>query len=109
MATKDQVVERKINAMENLRELFKDGRRLYGLQAHRSTSGMMRIIRLYVVNDEGRIQNVTGWAASALGKTWTDVPHYGIRVNGCGFNAVAHLADMLEPLLDLQIVNESMP
>lgn len=59
-----------------------------------SASGMSRRVRLFIVRD-GRLADVTYWAARALEWTYCDTFPRGVRVGGCGMDMLFHTIDSL--------------
>lgn len=88
----------KEQARAKLRELLKPGRTVYTVLNHVSSSGMSRRISLCIGAGE-EVQDVTGWAAQAMGEKVHDKG--GIVVGGCGmdmgFDLVYRLGRVLYP------------
>jgi len=77
-----------------------EGSRVYTILRHVSSSGMSRDISLVIADSEGRICDITYYAADALGDRLIERnSHRAIRVNGCGmdmgFSLVYNLSSVL--------------
>jgi hypothetical protein len=87
------------HAKSVLRDVLKPGDTVYTLVIRRSASGMMRKVRVFAVNQLGRIVDITEQVARATCRTIDK--HGNLTVNGCGFcvsdHIVSHLADVLYP------------
>lgn len=88
-------------ACERLRGIFTHPAIMpvYTSLRHVSTSGMMRVLKVHVAqNDE--ILNLSGWVADATGSSWSD-RYDGIIRRGCGmdmgFDLVYSLSRALWP------------
>jgi hypothetical protein len=87
-------------AIDHLRPLVLNVDTLYTTLVSVSRSGMQRRIKLLVVNPEGQIQNVSGWAADALG--WRqDDESMSVVVDGAGMDMGFHLVDTLGRVLEM--------
>ena len=76
------------------------GSRVYTILRHRSSSGMSRDISLLVANSDGRISDITYYAAAALGDRLIERDgHRAIRVNGAGMDMGFHLVYNLSSVL----------
>lgn len=82
---------------------LKPGDTVYAVLRHRSSSGMMRVIDLFVIRknqfDGQQKPWRIGWkAAQATGLTY-DIKHEGIRIGGCGMDMGFHLVYSLSSVL----------
>ena len=79
-------------ARTNLLKHLKPGKTVYTILRHRAKSNMSRRISLVIVDEtDGRIFDITWWAAQVLGgKVNSD--DGGITVSGCGMDMGFHLA-----------------
>lgn len=97
--TKAQAAERE-EARERLRVLLKPGDTVHTVLRHESRSGMLRVVDLKHVGDDGSIEHIGCSAALAMGDTW-DSQREGIKVTGCGmdmgFALVYNLGAVLWP------------
>ncbi len=86
------------NAIEKVRAFVKPGDTLYTVLAHVSSSGMMREIKVYAI-DNGEPVGLTSYAARIL--DYKLGKRDGLRVGGCGmdmgFHVVYALASALFP------------
>ena len=77
-----------------------EGSRVYTILRHVSSSGMSRDISLLVADREGRISDITYYAADALGDRLIERNgSRAIRVNGCGMDMGFHLVYNLSSVL----------
>jgi len=77
-----------------------EGSRVYTILRHVSSSGMSRDISLVVADREGRISDITYYAADALGSRLVERNGFrAIRVNGCGMDMGFHLVYNLSSVL----------
>ena len=77
-----------------------EGSRVYTILRHVSSSGMSRDISLLVADREGRISDITYYAADALGSRLVERNGFrAIRVNGCGMDMGFHLVYNLSSVL----------
>jgi len=77
-----------------------EGSRVYTILRHVSSSGMSRDISLLVADKEGRISDITYYAADALGDRLIERNGFrAIRVNGCGMDMGFHLVYNLSSVL----------
>lgn len=85
-------------ARERLRKWLKPGDTVYCILRHVSRSGMMRVIDLIKVEEDGEVLHLGYNAAKALGWPY-DRRREGVRVSGCGmdmgFQLVYSLAHVL--------------
>ena len=95
---KRATAERK-QSIEDLRERFAPGTKLYTILRHRSASGMYRVIDVYQIKDDVPLR-YTWSVASATGLRY-DTRHEGLGVHGCGtdvgFDAIYELSHVLYP------------
>jgi hypothetical protein len=89
----------KIEACNSLREFIAPGGTVYTRLNHRARSGMMRVIDLFVIQDN-EPRRITWTVCQALGKTYNR-KHEGLKMSGCGmdmgFYAVYRLGHALWP------------
>lgn len=71
------------NAFTQLHRALKPGSEVYTHVTHRSRSGMMRHVRVYVVAD-GKIEDISFYVMKLCGYRTDDK---GLKVAGCGFHA----------------------
>lgn len=108
--------DERADALRQLRALLKPGAKVYTILRHASSSGMSRVIDLAIPVREYRdvypraadgstdydakprrvfvglrIRNIGYLAARAMGYTFENGRHYGIRVGGCGMDMGFHL------------------
>jgi hypothetical protein len=77
-----------------------EGSRVYTILRHVSSSGMSRDISLVVADKDGRISDITYYAADALGYRLIERNGFrAIRVNGCGMDMGFHLVYNLSSVL----------
>jgi len=77
-----------------------EGSRVHTILRHVSSSGMSRDISLVVADREGRISDITYYAADALGSRLVERNgNRAIRVNGCGMDMGFHLVYNLSSVL----------
>jgi len=77
-----------------------EGTRVYTILRHRSSSGMSRDISLVVADSDGRISDITFYAAAALGDRLIESKGYrAIRVSGAGMDMGFHLVYNLSSVL----------
>ena len=93
-----QKVEQAVAILE-LRKLIKAGDTVYTLLKHCSSSGMMRVIDVYVIKKNKPMR--LGWTvAKAVNRTYNR-RHEGVQVGGCGmdmgFELVYNLGRKLYP------------
>jgi len=81
------MTEEQRNAYIYLHQILKPGSEVYTTVTHRSRSGMLRWVKLYVVA-EGKIEDITLYAARVLRDRMDDK---GIKVPVCGFSAGPHV------------------
>lgn len=77
--------EAKARALAELRRLVPRGSTVYTMTVHRSASGMMRVVKCWIVR-KGELMHLSGLLCAAAGLRWNDT-HYGVQVGGCGFSA----------------------
>jgi len=99
-------------AQETLRQLFANQERktVYTVLRHVSQSGMSRDISLKMVDDTGRLLDITYAAAKAMGENYKDRNGQRvIRVNGCGMDMGFHLVYGLSHALykTLSVANDA--
>ena len=84
-----------------------DGTVIYAKVNKVSASGMSRRVSLYIVEDGGRIVDISYWAAKAL--EWSYVEGYagGIRVSGCGMDMLFHTVYSLSYAMGYGTINQS--
>lgn len=86
-------------AREQLRAMLKPGTTIHTKLNHVSRSGMMRVIDLYVIEDN-ELRRITWLACKATATTYNE-KHEGMRMDGCGmdmgFAAVYNLGRALWP------------
>ncbi len=86
-------------ARATLRAMLKPGATVYTKLNHVSRSGMMRVIDLYVIEDN-ELRRITWRACKATATTYNE-KHEGMRMDGCGmdmgFAAVYDLGHALWP------------
>ena len=91
--------DRKTEARNTLRTMLKPGDSVYTTVRHVSRSGMMRVIDLYVMQDN-EPRRITWLACEATGIAYNR-KHEGMRMDGCGmdmcFAAVYELGHALWP------------
>ena len=76
------------------------GSRVYTILRHRSSSGMSRDISLVVADSDGRISDITYYAAAAMGDRLIERNgSRAIRVNGSGMDMGFHLVYNLSSVL----------
>ena len=89
----------KIEACNSLREFIAPGATVYTRLNHRARSGMMRVIDLFVIQDN-EPRRITWTVCQALGETYNR-KHEGLKMSGCGmdmgFDAVYRLRYALWP------------
>jgi len=94
--------------------ILKSGDTVYTQTIHRSASGLKRVLRVIVLTQRDADGNVMpchpNWATHVLtGARLQTVDGYdGCVVNGCGFNAGAHLVDILSRELGLKLRHEAL-
>ena len=77
-----------------------EGTRVYTILRHRSSSGMSRDISLVVADKDGRISDITYYAAAAMEDRLIERNgHRAIRVNGAGMDMGFHLVYNLSSVL----------
>lgn len=87
--------EDKREALAQLRKWMPPGARVFTILRHRSSSGMYRVLDVYVIDrKDGRPLRLTWSAAAVLGWRY-DERHEGIGVNGCGLDVGFHLVNSL--------------
>jgi hypothetical protein len=74
----------KNEALEKLREFIKPGDTIYTTLKHVSKSGMMRVIDLFVIQDD-EPRRITSLACRATKSTYND-KHEGMKMDGCGMD-----------------------
>lgn len=98
MTKKAQKEQERREACDRLRRLF-DGRErktVYTVLRSVSSSGMSRNITLKMVDDDGRLFDITYWACQAMGETCRDFRGWNVvRVNGCGMDMGFHVVSSL--------------
>lgn len=77
-------------AIERLQKWLRPGDTIYCILRHVSRSGMLRVIDLVKVDEDGDIVRVGYDAARALGWPY-DYRRGGVRVSGCGMDMGFHL------------------
>ena len=86
-------------ARATLRAMLKPGATIHTKLNHVSRSGMMRVIDLYVTEDN-ELRRITWLACRATATTYSE-RHEGMRLDGCGmdmgFHAVYNLGRALWP------------
>ena len=82
------------HAIDELREILPPGSNVHMVVKHVSRSGLMRVIDVLTVDDDGGIYSISPLVARALGWRW-DSRHGGVRVDGCGMDMGFHLAHHL--------------
>ena len=89
----------KDEACQQLRELIKPGQTVYTRMNHCARSGMMRVIDLFIIQDN-EPRRITWTVCNALGETYNQ-KHEGLKMSGCGmdmgFEAVYRLGHALWP------------
>lgn len=92
----------KAESRQVLRDLF-DGQEnptAYTVIRHVSASGMTRDISVKVIDDDGRLRDVSWHVAKVLGWTLRDVSgDWAVRVSGCGMDMGFHLVYTLSHVL----------
>jgi len=77
-----------------------EGSRVYTILRHVSSSGMSRDISLVIADSEGRISDITYYAADALGSRLIERNgNRAIRMNGAGMDMGFHLVYNLSSVL----------
>ena len=79
--------EEMFKARENLKAMFEREKtdRVYTTLEHVSKSGMMRVIRLYIIGEDKSPLNITHLACNAI-PTKFNTKHYGMEMGGCGMD-----------------------
>jgi hypothetical protein len=80
------------DAYSDLRELLPQGSKVYVIQRHVSRSGMTRYLSLYIINEDGAFQQITGLVAALKGVRvyeWAGT-HFALRVQGAGMDMHFH-------------------
>ena len=89
----------KIEACNSLREFIAPGTTVYTSLNHCARSGMMRVIDLFVIQDN-EPRRITWTVCQALGETYNR-KHEGLKMSGCGmdmgFEAAYRLGHALWP------------
>jgi hypothetical protein len=80
------------NARYSLEGLLPRGSKVYTVLRSVSRSGMLRRVSVLLVT-EGRISDVTGMVALALG--WSRDRDGYLPIRGCGFNVATHVVGAL--------------
>lgn len=83
------------HALAYLRDALKPGTRVYTQVVHVARSGMSRDVRVYFVNAQAEIEEITGFVRNACGLARSRSDRFSISVGGCGFNAGLEVADVL--------------
>lgn len=87
--SKKEREQRQAEALEHLRKQIAPGDKVYTSITHVSRSGMLRHVRVYHVDKDGDLCDVTGYVASALG--WSRARNgWDIAVPGCGMDMGFH-------------------
>jgi len=77
-----------------------EGTRVYTILRHVSASGMSRGISLLVADSDGRISDITFYAAATMGDRLIESKgHRAIRVSGAGMDMGFHLVYNLSSVL----------
>ena len=96
---KEKQLDREYAVSKLLEHYVREGATVYTVLRSVSASGMTRHISLLVAN-EGEINDITYYAAQALGDTLKESKgHRSIRVNGCGMDMGFHLVYNLSSVL----------
>lgn len=74
----------KLEAIEMLKKSVKPGDTIYTTLKHVSKSGMMRVIDLFIIEDN-EPRRITGLACRAIGNSYND-RHEGMTMGGCGMD-----------------------
>lgn len=85
------------DAKATVAELVKPGATVYTLIRHVSSSGMSRVIDVFVIQThtgEPYLRRFSWSAAIALGWSY-DRRHEGVKVSGCGMDMAFHLVSSL--------------
>jgi hypothetical protein len=87
------------DAKATIADLIKPGATVYTLIRHVSSSGMTRVIDVFVIQTdkhtgESYLRRFSWSAAVALGWTY-DRRHEGVKVSGCGMDMAFHLVSSL--------------
>ncbi len=94
-----QAEREKLEATAMLKEFIKPGDTIYTTLKHCSKSGMMRVIDLFVMEDN-EPRRITSLACRAIQASYND-RHEGMKMDGCGmdmgFAAVYELGRVLFP------------
>lgn len=96
--TKREEEDLRDRAVANLRKRIKPGKRVYTMVTHVTRSGMTRLVRLFIV-EKGKIEDITGWVAQAIGARRAKGAEWDIVVGGCGFDAGFHVVGSLQRAL----------
>lgn len=106
--------EDKAAAIERLKEWLKDGDKLYFILRHRSESGMSRIYsvkhftpKAVVDQADMGVADLSSNIAMACEYAWVE-PHWGVKVNGCGFSGEQDIADSVGRLLGMKLRYETL-
>lgn len=91
--------EEKAQAKATVAELVEPGATVYTLIRHVSSSGMTRVIDVFVIQTdkhtgEPYLRRFSWSAALALGWTYNR-KHEGVKVSGCGMDMAFHLVSSL--------------
>jgi hypothetical protein len=95
MTKKDDLIAKKIKAIEYMNEYVKPGDTVYTMLRHVSSSGMSRTIRvfvMYVKDNKPHIYDVSHLVSDIIGYK-LDKNRDGLKVEGCGMDmgfAVVH-------------------
>ncbi len=74
----------KLEAIEKLKEFIQPGDTIYTKLNHCSKSGMMRVIDLFVIQDN-EPRRITSLACRAIQASYNE-RHEGMRMDGCGMD-----------------------
>ncbi len=85
--------QERTEAIADLRRTLKRGATVYTVLRHRSASGMMRVLDLYIFRRNEPVR-LTWSVAKALGWTY-DRKRDGLKVTGCGMDMGFHTVNVL--------------
>jgi hypothetical protein len=87
--TKAQIAERE-DTLNKMRKMLPPGSNVYVNITHVSRSGMSRHMRLYYVDEERDIIDITGYVARVLGYRRATENRWDLVVSGCGMDMAFH-------------------
>lgn len=84
--------QEKADQLESMRDVFPKGSTVYGIVEHVAASGMSAVIRVVAFKDGQPLW--PNWGAACItGMSFVEKNGFsGLRVNGCGFDRLQHVA-----------------